>query len=104
LNRRHAERLASLNAALAEASVVTGYDGATLLSLPDVRPPRGTPITNPANVRPTANGIELLAVTEDKVRGLVAARRGDVIAAESKRKTQPKTIYDMPAVQPSRTA
>jgi len=104
LDRLWVDAVAMVNDALAEAATVTGYDGATILSLPVVRPPNGTPITNPASVRPTERGVELLLVTHDKIRGLIASRRGDAVAAAEKRGGSAPSIFDQPAVQEARVA
>lgn len=97
LATRHAESVNRLMATLGEASNVMGIPGADILALPTVRPPKNTPITNPAGVAVSESGIRLLDATNDKVRGLLAARRGDAIAADEKRKAQPATIFDQQA-------
>lgn len=94
---RHAVSVSRLMATLAEASAVLGLPGADILSLPKVRPPHNTPITNPAGVAVNESGIRLLDTTHDKVKGLMAAKRGDAIAADQKRDAQPTSIFDQEA-------
>lgn len=73
---------AKCHAALAEASAATGLPGYDLLSLPEIRPPHGSPITNFESIPCSSKGVKLLEATAGKLLGIVAARRGDALSAK----------------------
>lgn len=83
----HEAAKAKCRSALAEASKATGLPGADLLSLPEVRPPHGSPITNFESIPCISKGTRLLEATAGKLLGIVASRRGDALSA-SRRKTR----------------
>ena len=90
LNAEHIAAVEAVMAAIKYATEATGYDGSVLLSLPQIRPPKGAPIMNPASIPPTEQGIKLLQVTADRLRGFVAACQGDRIAdSRGKRRKAP---------------